>query len=898
MSLNENIKNGTTIELLLALLGLDIEYAKAKGDYLYTSDGHKVFDASGSYGINLLGYNHPQLVEELSNHLLKNRPNFLHLADNSYGLRLSQEISQIIQSEGNSDDYEFHFGNTGSEAVDIALRIAYLNWKTHRNHLLSEAYKTLHYIESNKELEDVLKTSFHTHDISSIVTQYKRSLEELKQTPIVAHLSKGYHGKSPGTSSLLEKDIDLPTAYQVSSLQIGEDIEAFLAKHTSFIYLLKGKKQRLVKQPYNNLFAFIFEMVQGEGGIRLINPKWLRSVVERFKQDNVITIADEIQCGSYRCGRLAACHLFNIFPDMYCFGKCLSGGLTKIGVTLYKRRLSNPNFNLWRPNSFSEDRLSLTIAAKALKLLHEKSKNKSYNVLFDKLSRVVSLYPEVFSSVNGLGFMVGITIDKKSILNTFLTKFLNDLNVLGYYISAALLHNESIRVLPSLSAPLTFRIQPSIDVTEKEMDMVCSSFIHLAKAIIEEDETYFAIPIPKITNLRNPKRRLPSQIKNPSIKPGAAVFLCHPIDIAHAKQIIPELGELPDNELQLLMDRIMPLQNFTPYYISSIHKTSGSMIDIVFLGIPLTSKSYVNAIKSSNTQLIIDKIQKAINWANKIEASSIGLGQFNSIITRNGLMVNSPSAVLTTGNNYTTALALRGIEKACIDRDINMQESSVAVFGAGGNIGKTIVEAMAQYIGKVILVYRSLPSNPTSFAEIAKQLQYLIQKKGQIVLSLEKCTSLLVNNTWNDSYGDIVSIQTSKDVLPLDTNIYVLATSSSHHLIDDKYVKPGSIILDVAVPPNASLKTRSRKDISYFMGGLASLPCFNGQVQSLSSHIFPFEPSTAFACMAETIGLAMYDGHVNSNLTGDLQLKGVDEIAAMMDTLGFALAGCKTEQSL
>jgi 4-aminobutyrate aminotransferase len=82
----------------------------------------------------------------------------------------------------------------------------------------------------------------------------------------------------------------------------------------------------------DSIGAVIFEPVQGEGGYNIADGEFLRWIREFCNQNNIVLIADEIQTGCGRSGKMFACEHFDLVPDLTCIGKSIGGGLPLSGV--------------------------------------------------------------------------------------------------------------------------------------------------------------------------------------------------------------------------------------------------------------------------------------------------------------------------------------------------------------------------------------------------------------------------------------------------------------------------------------------------------------------------------------------------------------------------------------
>ena len=109
---------------------------------------------------------------------------------------------------------------------------------------------------------------------------------------------------------------DLVQCYQVLNLVPYGDIEALKAAITP------------------NTAAFLIEPIQGEAGIIIPPEGFMKAAYELCKENNVLFIADEIQAGLGRTGKMFACEWEGVEPDMYILGKALGGGVFPISCVV------------------------------------------------------------------------------------------------------------------------------------------------------------------------------------------------------------------------------------------------------------------------------------------------------------------------------------------------------------------------------------------------------------------------------------------------------------------------------------------------------------------------------------------------------------------------------------
>ena len=367
-----------------------------------------------------------------------------------------------------------------------------------------------------------------------------------------------------------------------------------------------------------------------------------------------------------------------------------------------------------------------------------------------------------------LGACPGVVyFEKSAIVNTYSSKFFDDLAVAGYWLASVLLNREQLRVLPTLSAPYTFRIEPSFCFSEKERLKTIQAFKNLCRAIQKEDHQYlfgflFSEEALKVTF--NP---LPKKLDKLPVKPGAAFFICHPVDLDHLRKILPLSSCFLNEELEQLIERFSKIQKFTPYHQTTLRNSKGAEKQVVFMGVPLTSQSFYNAIRSGNQVSIVSKIQQAIDEAEAAGAATIGLGQFTSIVSQNGSLLSTQKAQLTTGNAYTASLTLQALRSVCKTNGMILSDLNVALVGAEGNMLSVIAESLAGEVCKMTLVQRKLSKRSKKQLErTAILLDRLNQKQVAIplggeqlrVLSIPQIIELLEQNKWNEQQADFFRI--------------------------------------------------------------------------------------------------------------------------------------------
>lgn len=178
-----------------------------------------------------------------------------------------------------------------------------------------------------------------------------------------------------------------------------------------FVSVKYGDIKALEEAITKNTAAIMLEPIQGEGGV-LIPPKgYLKKVSELCKKNNILFIADEIQTGLGRTGKLFACDHEGVRPDVVIVGKALSGGFYPVSAIL----ADAPLMQLWTPgehgSTFGGNPLGCAVAREALKVLTEENlienAAKLGEYFMEQLEEISS--PHV-KEIRGKGLLIGVEL--------------------------------------------------------------------------------------------------------------------------------------------------------------------------------------------------------------------------------------------------------------------------------------------------------------------------------------------------------------------------------------------------------------------------------------------------------------------------------------------------------
>jgi ornithine--oxo-acid transaminase len=162
----------------------------------------------------------------------------------------------------------------------------------------------------------------------------------------------------------------------------------------------------------SNTAAFLVEPIQGEGGIVIPPSGYLRRCKEICEQNNVLLIADEIQCGLGRSGRMLACDHEDVKPDGLILGKALGGGVMPVSMFLASKEVMEIFVPGTHGSTFGGNPLAAAVGIEALKILVEdKLADRSMELgqyMMDELHRIKS---PLIADIRGSGLFVGVEID-------------------------------------------------------------------------------------------------------------------------------------------------------------------------------------------------------------------------------------------------------------------------------------------------------------------------------------------------------------------------------------------------------------------------------------------------------------------------------------------------------
>lgn len=942
---------------LLKGVELDITYKDGQGHWLKASiDNHDklILDMVGGYGANLLGHKPSFLIQEAHRAIDQSLPSTQASIRQEAGV-LAKKISSLLENETNEGPWITTFSNSGTEAVEAALKHALLSYKYKQDErildyqkLLNESLREISCLENTKQKEiyfqfkkniivltDKLKISEDTkHWFINLIEQSQNisdllhsilifNKKQLKSRPYMVSIEKGYHGKTMGALSLTYNqhyresfylnDENQHTIFIKPSLDHEQLTEEFNKLNYEIIDWEFSDNQFFLKTySLSKVAGLILEPIQGEAGVFEL-PHGFLTLLKKFSlQFGFQLIFDEIQCGLYRTGTFSAATHANVTADIYCFSKALGGGMAKIGATVINKKKYLNDFGLLHTSTFSEDSFSSLIATAVLEFFENKTQALKVAMeagenLKSQLQDLQMEFPQFIKEIRGKGLMLAVELNEELSEGIFEYKLIQESKMLGFFFASYFLYEHSIRIAPTLSNPQTLRLQPSIYLNDHDIQKIVFAFKSLCRELENNNlSKIFKALYPKHELIKN-EATLFSPLQRRKDKP-LAVFLCHVIDGNHAQENSKTLKNVPTHEIEERLKYLISPCEFGIIHGQSFKNQNGEEIDIALMGLPITSEHLKKQFLSKNRSLLIKKVQNAVDYAKELGATVVGLGQFTSIVTSNGLYLDSSNISLTTGNSFTVSMAIDAALKACELKNINLNHSTVAIIGAAGNIMSTATSIMADHVQKIILVHHTEVEKSNKFMEA---IRFIIKNaivnsksslfKDKLLMHLDE--DIFTNNKkliqWlND---DIVRefFEVTSDLSKIiQADLVLTGASAQKGFLDYTYFKNRAVVVDIAVPANITTEQLEelkifKPEVTYILGGIAKMPL----EQHLNARFFPLPLGESFACLAETISLGFYPHEKHLNI-GQLDKQMVLEVEKLAKNTGFSLASFKIKNSI
>jgi acetylornithine/succinyldiaminopimelate/putrescine aminotransferase/predicted amino acid dehydrogenase len=938
---------------LLETMELGKHFFHGEGDYLYYQQDnriHRALDLTGGYGANILGHRHPVVLEKVQEWREAGAPSLTQGSSRREAGRLAEKLSDTLRQETGEGPWVTTFSNTGTEAIEAAYKHCLIYFRQKALELQQELEKELnlsvtrirrlpaeqqlavvrslraeliHKAENLRMPEERRSYLRHQlancHDLETLVDLVRAINEnQLAAHPRFLALERAYHGKTMGALSLTYNESFRNPFYLDDAANAHTTFVSQYVDAVALEALIEAQRRDLLlvglgpagptwaRQSVSLLAGAFVEPIQGEAGVVPVNGDFLARLKKFSLQEDFLLVFDEIQAGMYRTGRLASGTHTDVTADVYTFSKSLGGGVAKIAATTINQRKYVEEFGFLHTSTFADDDFSSAVALAVLETLQGPGSPvaqglQTADYLVARLESLRARYPELIKEVRGRGLMLAIEFHDRIAELGFEFKIISDAKMQGYLLASCLLNHEGLRMSPSLSNSLTLRIQPSLYLTVVQAEELLAGLGNLCAALAGKDLRYFLSALYPNQEIGP----LPSPPLKHDFVPGqrpTAVFLCHLIDENHIKRVTNPLkhvaGELLMHKLALTKD----LAEFEVYHAQTLVDNSGKEMDVLMMAVPITSEELKKTFTSRQKFKVVQKVQNAIDYAKELGASTVGLGQFTSIVSGNGLYLNPRGMNLTTGNAFTIALTVQSALRSAAAKAIDLPRASVALVGAAGNIMSVAASLMADHVGRLLLIHHTPIEASSKFQATVRKI---LAEIANSAADSEVCR--VIRAHWkNQELLSFLEIDAVKRVLVAtadvteirNAEIVLCGASAANGFLTLDLFRENAVVVDIAVPPSIKpemykeLKT-TRPDLTYHLGGVAQIP----RGQSLDFFIFPLGENECYACMAETFSIG-FSGRKNFLNIGDLNKDIVLEVQEIAREVGFVLGSDKKKSSL
>jgi 4-aminobutyrate aminotransferase len=407
----------------------ELPAVRAEGVYLYTEDGREYLDFTSGIGVTNLGHNHPKVLNAAIEQMKKFSHSAVGITLHEPLLRLTEELPKFMPDGMDM----FFFGNSGSEAIDGALKLA--RFVSRRAGIIA------------------FTGSFHGRtygavSVTSVKSKYRKHYDPMLPGVYFAEFANPYR------CPIGDKPEDA-TAWAVASI------------NKLFAHSIDP----------SDVAAILVEPVQGEGGYIFPPAEFLKELRRICDENGIFLIFDEVQSGFGRTGQMFAAQTYGVRPDIMAVAKGIANGFPCSAIASSRDIMSR-----WLPGAhgttFGGNPVACAAALAVLEVFKEENVlencRKMGTLFLDGLKKIQTSYPFI-GDVRGKGLMIAIEIVKPDGSKTpdgekalaILQKAL-DLGLVGYMAGNL---GQVLRFIPPLVVTET-QIKKSLEILNEAMAKV------------------------------------------------------------------------------------------------------------------------------------------------------------------------------------------------------------------------------------------------------------------------------------------------------------------------------------------------------------------------------------------------------------------------------------------
>ena len=383
------------------------KFLSAKNEYIKLSNYGKVLDfTSGWTGFASLGHNNVEIMKAVKEQM----KHYCHVDYNEFENPLLEKLSKkIISFCSNKSNKIWYSGNSGSEAIEAAMKLSY----------------SVHFSKNNKKKIKFIhrSQSFHgasLHPLSVSTFDIFEMYKNIKTKNIQINQNNIYTKYNPKVSM---------------GIKDNETIEEHLERS------LKNLEDTIKKNNPDNICAMIGETQLGSlvGDVPPQKNYWKR-VSKILRKYDIHLILDEIYCGMGRSGKLFNYEWDDVNPDFVCVGKNTTSGCIPFSFVLSKSKYQNEILNklgrVTLGHTFQGHSLGIAATSAALKIIKRDALLNRVNKIGNYIQKTI--HDELkknpfYSNVRGRGFGISVQHNVKNQIlfsEDLKNKLLNDYKIL------------------------------------------------------------------------------------------------------------------------------------------------------------------------------------------------------------------------------------------------------------------------------------------------------------------------------------------------------------------------------------------------------------------------------------------------------------------------------------
>ncbi len=875
---------------LLGTFGLDVEYVRAEKNTLYHLDDAgkevPVLDLLGGWGSLMLGHNHPEIVAHAKELLDSGCPVHSQHSAHPVADRVGAVLNTILGREfPGAEPYSVIFANSGAEAVEAAVKHCELDRALRMKSLFEEiewnaGVALTAVLDGSAALPD--DTSLLPGDIPVPATAEDlqaligavaaHNLSRAGTGPVFFALERAFHGKLVGSTQFTYNPVfrapfeSLGRAVKFVPPNDAKAFEDIVAEQRVTVLDLQVVDGRvtLVERDFPVVAGLIVEPIQGEGGIYGLTGEFATRIRQICDEVGCPVVIDEIQTGMGRTGAFFASSHIGLLGDYYLLGKSLGGGIGKTSAMLVRQSRYRPEFELVHSSTFAKDGFSTAIALRTLELLeaedgaaYDRAAERGGRIL-DMLRELAAEFPDVVADVRGQGLLIGIEFADQSNASSPVIREKARAGLLVFQLGSYLHLAHRIRTGPTASVPNMLRIEPSIYITDEEIDQLRTGLTQVCTILRNQDALPLVHPLtggqqPPRAEIRNFRPEADDAAAAADGQAGPATrkagLVSYPLTPAMLREYDPSLADLDDDRLLAYARRSELLRDLPAFAPARFTSPQGTSVDLTVYPLLVTPQQLREYQVSGQTMLIGLDLDRRVRQAKADGCDTVGLGFGLGAVSGHGSALRVPGITVTAGGALAAGSALEAAEGAAAGRFGGLDGLTVAVVGGGGHIGSALGALAARRAARIVLAGSGRPGSAERLRaaehRIYQEAWTRIAAGGELTgiaaaladepliagwladgRSGEEPSGAAVAAYLADAHDRNPYVTVAEDLSSLrDAHVVFSAHSSPVPVLDDKHLADEAIVVDLAFfgTGSESAVADSRSGLQYVRGGVLTV---------------------------------------------------------------------------